>query len=497
MAELLSLTRAARLVGVSRGALQKRIKNGEIQTFEGQVSAEELLRAYPRTRLEDDPFLERLTQIKDQAFAGRLRERILPAPEILAARLADLGAELARARDQLEGYRKFGVEVQARLDALGAAPAVHEALAPLKAWLWQALEVIQNRAETPDPLTIKNNLLRIMAAHVRIQPSGHEFFVEGSDSLLEAALRAGLSLNYGCSSGNCGLCKARVVSGQVQKLHAHDYLLSEAERANGTVLMCSVTAVGDLLIEASEAGGIADIPLQQIPARVRRVEPIGPRMIRLHLQTPRTNRLRFFAGQSVRLEAAGQMAEHAVASCPCDDRNLEFHIPRDPADPFATAVLDTLRPADIVNVEGPRGEFVLNEESSRPLLFIPIEHGFAPIKSLIEHAMALDAAESIHLGWIAPAQFGHYLQNLCRSWADALDNFSYAAVAPGGASDRLPDPVSEAGRFEDLLARAIEGGPPLADCDVYLAGPSGAADAAANWLAAQGLPGGQLRVGAV
>jgi len=55
-----------------------------------------------------------------------------------------------------------------------------------------------------------------MSAHVQVKPSGREFFVDGNDSLLEAALRSGLSLDYGCSAGSCGKCKARVVSGQVQ-----------------------------------------------------------------------------------------------------------------------------------------------------------------------------------------------------------------------------------------------------------------------------------------
>ena len=84
-----------------------------------------------------------------------------------------------------------------------------------------------------------------------VQPSGHEFFVEGNDTVLEAALRAGIPLNYGCSNGNCGDCKVRLVSGQVQKVHPHDFALKEAEKANGDFLMCSYTPVTDIVIEAN------------------------------------------------------------------------------------------------------------------------------------------------------------------------------------------------------------------------------------------------------
>jgi len=94
-------------------------------------------------------------------------------------------------------------------------------------------------------------------------PSGHEFFVEGGDSLLEAALRAGLALDYGCSIGNCGQCRARIVSGQVQKIRHADYALTAAEKTAGVVLMCSNTAVTDLVIEAHEAGMAKFVPAFQ------------------------------------------------------------------------------------------------------------------------------------------------------------------------------------------------------------------------------------------
>ena len=77
-----------------------------------------------------------------------------------------------------------------------------------------------------------------MAAHIRVFPSEHEFFLEGNDSILEAALRAGLALNYGCSNGNCGLCKAKILSGQVKKIRPHDYVISAAEKAQGYELLC-------------------------------------------------------------------------------------------------------------------------------------------------------------------------------------------------------------------------------------------------------------------
>jgi CDP-4-dehydro-6-deoxyglucose reductase, E3 len=325
-----------------------------------------------------------------------------------------------------------------------------------------------------------------MTAHVQVKPSGREFFVDGNDSLLEAALHAGLALEYGCSIGSCGKCKARILSGQVHKTRYSDFALTAAEKNAGVVLMCCNTAVGDLVIEAREAHGAADMPLQNIEARVKSITPIADDMRLLHLQTPRTNRLRFLAGQSVSLELPdGLTASCPVASCPCDERNLQFHIRRRAGNAFAERVFGGLKDADTVRIEGPRGEFVLDEKSNRAPVFIACETGFAPIKSLLEHAMALDAAGTLHLYWIASGKRGHYLDNLCRSWSDALDNFRYIPLTTDAA---LPDEAVMQGALQWVL----QDHPRLDGCDVYLAGPGRLAIAAEYLLLDHGLPRAQL-----
>jgi CDP-4-dehydro-6-deoxyglucose reductase len=479
MSQLLTLSRAARLVGSTRGVLQQKIRDGELATFEGMVTPQELLRVFPQARLEDNSALERLERLKDAAFTSRLRERILPDPEVLAERLAELGRELADTRAGLEHYRALVNALDERLAELertsGQGGLPHE----LRVWLLRGLSgVTEDRGERS--LIAMDNLLRVMSAHVQLLPSRNEFFVDGNDTILEAALRAGLSVNYGCTGGNCGLCKARVVSGDVRKVRAHDYVLTDAEENAGYILLCSNTAVSDVVVEAIEAGGVQDIPVQHITARVKGTTRLGGDILLLQLQTPRTQRLRFFAGQSALLRTPdGAAVELPIASCPCDDRNLEFHVPCRDDDSFTRAVTGGLRVSDSVVVEGPHGDFVLNDDLPRPVIFVAIGSGFAPIKSLIEHAMALDTAESLSLYWLAPTAEGHYLNNLCRSWSDALDNFSYTPVV--GSPD---DP----GVWSGLLA----GQGDLARFDVYLAGPEPAVAQARDVLRRAGLPAAQL-----
>lgn len=481
MSQWLTISRAAHLLGISRVALQKRIRDGDLPSFDGMVTVDDVQRNWPQLDLEESGSFEKTRAIREDAFARRLRERVLPSQEALAQRLFAQGQELAELQRTLTRYHTLLETLRTRLDAV-PSPAAADLAQLLDEGLARALS-----APAPgEDVVALDAMLRIMSAHVTVKPSGREFFVEGSETLLKAALRAGLSPNYGCDNGVCGLCKARVVAGEVRSVAPADYRFSEAEKAQNHVLMCRCTAhSSDLVLEVLEAGAPEDIPEQRLVAKVRRIDVLTADVMRLHLQTPRSNRLRFLAGQRVTLGiCAGGSDVHGefpVASCPCDDRNLLFHVSRSDrraasAD-FSACVFDgRIKPADDVSVWGPWGSFVLQNDSPRPLVFIAIEDGFAPINSLIEHAVAVDAAESIMLYWASAQAGGQYLPNQCRAWAEALDEFSYRALT----SDELP---------AVLAANAA-----LPRSDVYLAGALAAVEALAATLLAAGVPPGQLHV---
>ena len=311
---MLTLSRAAPLVGASPVAQQQKIRSGEQPSIDGMVSADDLLRLYPDIRLEEDGGFEQVREIKERAFGRRVRERMLPNQEILSQRLYEQGMELADLRAHLQRYHAMMEAVRNRIREQENLPG----MAALGAFLDDRLAEVLGASEAPNALAIMDDMLRVMSAHVTLHPSRHEFFAEGADTLLEAALKAGLAVNYGCSNGNCGLCKARVVSGQVKKVRPHDYVLSEAEKSQGYTLLCCHAAVSDLVVEALETGSAGDIPQQQIVARIKANEALGEDVRLLHLQTPRNNRLRFLAGQSATLAAGETSAQLPIASCPCD-----------------------------------------------------------------------------------------------------------------------------------------------------------------------------------
>ena len=484
MSHLLPLSRVAKLVGQPRHTLQEMIRNGTLATFDGMVELDELLRAFPEVKWDDDAEFRRVTEIKDKAFAKRVRERALPDKDVLVARLNELGDDYAAAKALLLHYGNVMTWLDEKIEELedNASAETHHALHTLRAFL------LRNLAETPPDAVLaqaviaQERILKLMSAHVTIQPSGHEFYVDGNDTLLEAALRNGVSLSYGCSNGNCGECKARVVSGEVKKVHAHDYVLKQAEKDAGVILLCAYAPVNDVVIEANVAEA-RDIPVQQITARVKSVEVFNPQMAALHILAPRSQRLRYLGGQSIEIGVNGVSGRYAIASCPCDDRHIEVQIPRRPGDAFAEALFTTLKTNDTVKLEGPFGEFVLDEDSPRPVIFLAFGAGFAPIKSLIQHAMSLELAESMDLHWLADAA-GHYQDNLCRAWTDALDNFSYV---PHAQSDDL----------DAVLADIVLDYPDLHRFDVYAAGTAAQLDQARAHFVRQGLPEARWFAGAI
>lgn len=480
--QLLTLSRAARLVSTTRGALQKKIKDGELSTFEGKITITDLLRAYPTTQLEDDSMLERVTEIKAKARPRRLVQEkpSLPSAEVLAGRLACITQDISQLRLNLMRYIELINAINEKLQLLTEqddTTSLKVEIKTLGTWLKnelaRQLETSTQRAQ----LLAKDTFFRIMSATVKILPSGHEFFVEGADSILEASLQSGLNLNYGCTSGNCGACKARLISGEVRKIREHDYILSDTEKNLGYLLLCSNTAVTDIVLEAAEARVIGEISSQSITAEVKKLEYLSNDLLVLHLHTPRTKTLRFISGQYVTLVVNGSLqGDYAIANCPCDGNHLQFHIRKITNHPLSEFVFQELKAQQTVVVEGPKGDFILHSESTKPIIFIAYEDGFAPIKSLIEHSMALDLAESLHFYWLASHENGHYLNNLCRSWTDALDNFFYTNLMIANDQTAL----------EHTILTMITHHPDLAEYDIYLAAPTIVVDVIKNILLQHG-----------
>ena len=256
-----------------------------------------------------------------------------------------------------------------------------------------------------------------------ILTGGQQLTIENHESILEACIRSGIRVNYGCADGNCGSCRAQLVSGQLKQLAHSDYVMSAADKSANSFLMCVNTAASDCTIEAKlgDADGIQDF-------RVRILELKSPdnNVYLLSVKPPRRHRLRFQAGQYARLalhqdtNSTRTSRFISIASCPCDGRRIEFHIANSHGHIFVQNLLEHIRDNKDLYLKAPYGEFVFSEQLDRNVVLFAVDAGFAPIKSLIEHISAQESETPIHLYWLAPKD-RYYMYNLCRSWRDALD----------------------------------------------------------------------------
>ena len=486
MPKLLSLSKAARLADVSRSEMQNRIREEEAKTFEGKITIEVLQRLYPHIDLESNPVLDRVQRIKAEARPkSRYGDGWIPDPKMLMRRLHAFHRSLVQTKSTLNTSEAL-VEV-ALEELIRSADSSEERLRGGVTKCISRLEQVLQRMRWATNATVtqfdketlldKEMLPKVVSASVRILPSGREFLLEGSDTILEAGLKAGFYLEYGCSSHNCGKCKCKAVSGGVHKIHDHDYLLSAREQEEGYILACCYTAESDLVIAATEGGVEEDIPYQEIRAIVRKIKHEGDKLALLQVQTPRSQSLRFKAGQQAKLITEdGSANELYIASCPCDGRNLQFMFARQSWSVFSDSVFDGTLAKQKVLLKGPTGHFVLQEESTASALFVACGQGFAPIKSLVEQAINIDNAEELHLIQVGCYPSGSSLDNLCRAWNDSLENFHYTATPSetGVISTIPPLPPRHREDLAELLAAAISG---TSRVDVYLAGP-------ADWLQA-------------
>lgn len=268
-----------------------------------------------------------------------------------------------------------------------------------------------------------------MPHQITIQPSGHRFTVEGDETILDAALREGFALPYGCRNGACGACKGKVVSGQLNHGVYQASTLKDEEIAQGRALFCCARPLSDMTIEVKEIGAARDITVKTLPCRVEKLEKRADDVMLVWIKLPANERLQFLAGQYIDFQLKdGKSRSYSLANPPHDDALLELHIRHVPGGLFTDQVFSTLKERDILRLKGPLGSFFIREDSDKPMIFIAGGTGFAPIKGMLEHAFAEHTGRELVLYWGVRSLKDLYMAELPRQWMVEHPNFSFIPV---------------------------------------------------------------------
>jgi len=264
---------------------------------------------------------------------------------------------------------------------------------------------------------------------VTIKNSGHTFDVRPSQTVLQAAIEAGINLPYGCRNGACGACKAKLLQGKVTHDDYQGSAMSDAELAAGNALLCCARPIEDLSIECREVGGMAGIKPRILPARVAKKEQLAHDVIALHLQLPASERLQFKAGQYIEfILKDGKRRAFSIANAPHESDFLQLHIRVIAGGVFSEYVEKELQEKAILRLEAPFGSFFLREDSQKPIILVAGGTGFAPVKGIIEHMLHNNINREIVLYRGARELRDLYMHDLCEKWAALMPNITYIPV---------------------------------------------------------------------
>lgn len=275
-----------------------------------------------------------------------------------------------------------------------------------------------------------------MSFQVTIKPSNHVFTVSEDETILNAALQAGIVLPYGCRNGACGSCKGKILTGTVDYGHHQPETLTLQEIAEGRALFCCAKPFSELTIEAREVRLAGDIQVRTLPCRVQKIDKVAHDVAVLYLKLPANERLQFMAGQYIDfLLKDGKRRSFSMANAPHDDEFIQLHVRHIAGGNFSDFVFTQMKERAILRFEGPLGTFFLREDTDKSIVFMAGGTGFAPIKAIIEHALYKKLDRTMILYWGARTLADLYMPELPARWQAENPQFTFVPV--------LSDPAPE------------------------------------------------------
>ena len=323
-----------------------------------------------------------------------------------------------------------------------------------------------------------------MAYTVRIRSADRTIAVEPGQTILEAALGQGVAYPHGCRSGNCGACKSRRHDGEIELAPYSEYALTPAERDGDLILACRATPWSDAEVAWLDADEMIVHPQRFLKCRVAALEQATHDIRIVRLEILSGGPFTFSAGQYARV-TFGALAprDYSMANRPdvaLETGGIEFHIRQMTGGTASVYTATTLKVGDTVAVEGPFGTSYLREQHTGPIVAVAGGSGLAPIKSIVETALARGMRQDIALYFGVRDERDLYAEAAMRALAAEHPNFSFTPVLsePSGATQRRTGFVHEVVGAE------------LGDTDglkAYLAGPPPMVEAASALLAARGV----------
>ena len=302
---------------------------------------------------------------------------------------------------------------------------------------------------------------------------------QDGQTVLEAALAAGVPFPFSCRAGNCGACKCHLIDGEVLELPSSAFALTPEEHSAGMVLACRTQLWGDARVVLPDEAPAH--PHCRLEAQVSAVERVTADIAVVRLTIESGGPFAFEAGQFARLTFPNGIArDYSMANRPWEPQ-LEFHIRALPDGLASTYVYRRLAVGDRVRVAGPSGNAWWRGRHTGPLLGLAGGTGLAPLASIVATALGHGSTQPIHLYVGARSEADLYGLAPLEQLAARYANFTVQAV--------LSDPCAATARRRGMVTEALAADwPDLAGAKLYMAGPPAMVEAGLRLARARGLP---------
>lgn len=300
----------------------------------------------------------------------------------------------------------------------------------------------------------------------------HRVSIEGTDvafdcapgqSVLDAALHAGIALPYSCRKGVCGTCVGQIALGEVSGVNG-------APTANetclpGQVLFCVCDPQTDVVLQPSSWKRIDPAARRTFTAKIHSNRLAASDVSVLKLRLPMGQRAKFQAGQYLQVAMEdGSTRSYSMANPPQESDSVTLHIRHVP-DGYFSARVGQLKAGDLLRIELPFGNVALGEDDTRPIVFVAGGTGFAPVKSILDDMHKRRIQRPIILVWGAREPGGLYLLDAVDRWKKQWPYFRFIPALSDAPADAL------AGVFSGRVDQALQVHcPALAGHVVYCCG---------------------------
>lgn len=320
------------------------------------------------------------------------------------------------------------------------------------------------------------------------EPGGTAFDCSEGDTILRAALRAGLGMPYACNVGSCGNCRFELLEGEVEHQRSDPPAWSERDLKRNRWLGCQALPKGACRIKfrADDAYVPAHPPARR-QAELLSVTPLTHDISEFAFRIEGSDA--FLPGQYALISVPGVDGARAYSMSNLPGEGLwRFQIKRLPGGAATGYLFDEAQTGAKVRLDGPYGTAYLRPESPRDILLLAGGSGLSPMVSIARGALAAGLLENRKL---------HFLYG-CRSDQDLFDPDILGAELRAAAA--FMPVLSEPGEgsawqgrtgFLHDAARDIFGAA-LKTCEIYFAGPPAMSVAVQKMTFEAGVPAGQL-----